>query len=254
MSLPKLGVVLRADDAFFRNAKKNDPCDVVVLRSCLLNPPRRAAAIELGKRIRKLYPNIEIWPLVWHYVSHRKEDGLVDQASRTLNGVQANFGHMQDSSEVRAAWETTKALCEHLEATGVVLRTPPSFSPGSLGQSRMASFAGTVKAADLRMLWEPDGLWTVEPATALAKMLDVEVAFSASSSSPGDLVDGEAPGHWAKTWLRVDAELRPDQAEILVAEAVAELGMGSPGPTHIICDGPRAHANLRMLGRELSHY
>lgn len=256
MSL-RLGVLL--DDLSLNGAKLDDPVDVVVIRSTFLNPPRAAAAKRQAEKIHELHRNAELIPYAWHYVTHEHDDGIDPGSNRALETT-GKFGHFRATPDVAQAWEISTICAQAFGANKLIVRTPTSFSPGSLSRKRMTEFVQTHASANLSLIWEPSGLWSVEAAVAFAEPLGVEVIGPALGLT-GQVLDFEDA-----RWLRVpggkDGRLRASQAESL-AVAIAELGLleedaedeaeadDESDTITLLFDGPRAHANLRGFIRTL---
>ena len=243
MPLPRLGVVLH-DDQALRIAQADDPVDLVVLRSTLLNPPRAGAATKLAARIREAHPDAEIVPYVWHMVSHAPSDGLRDMGTRTLPGEPRRYGHLQDTQETREAWAITRTCCAGLEASSVVLRTPASFTPSAPHRERLRAFAGERAAESLRLVWEAEGLWEPKETLAIARELDLDTIVPAFDGTGRPF-----KGTLERRWLRVDGagpttKLRPILAESLLA-AIEEHA--TDDPPVVLFGGPYGYANLRFF-------
>lgn len=248
----RLGVLL--DDLSLNGAKLDDPIDVVVIRSTFLNPPRAAAAKRQAEKIRELHRNAELICYSWHYVTHEADDAIEVGSNRALETT-GKFGHFRSTPDVAQAWEISTICAEAYGATKLIVRTPASFSPGSLSRKRMTEFVEKHVGEGRQLIWEPTGLWSIEAAVAFAEPLGVEVIGPAIGLT-GQVLDFEDA-----RWLRVpggkDGRLRASQAESL-AVALDELGVlededeGEDGESETITllfDGPRAHGNLRVFDR-----
>ncbi|MFV8751051.1 hypothetical protein ACNOYE_10940 [Nannocystaceae bacterium ST9] len=260
----RLGVLL--DDLALNGAKLDDPIDVVVIRSTFLNPPRAAAAKRQAEKIRELHREAELIPYAWHYVTHEADDGIEVGSNRALETT-GKYGHFRSTPDVAQAWQISTICAEAFGSDKLIVRTPPSFSPGALSRKRLTEFAEA--HPNLRLIWEPTGLWSIEAAVAFAEPLGIEVLGPAIGMT-GQVLDFEDA-----RWLRVpggkDGRLRGSQAESLAVE-LAELGMfeepeeadananeaeGDVEPDDdvaddtitLLFDGPRAHANLRAFDR-----
>jgi hypothetical protein len=247
----RLGVVID-DESLLRAAKAHDPVDVVVLRSTFLNPPRAAAARRIAERIRTLHPNAELIPYAWHYLTHEPGDGIVVGSNRSLEGA-GSYGHLRGDARAQV-WSIIEIYAEAMSASRVVIRTPPSFSPGSLSRRRFKSFVESIGPEGLELLWEPQGLWETAQAAVFAAEFGVEVIAPVFSMT-GALLDFEGAN-----WLRIggskDARLQSSHAEIL-ADALAELDLDDDlddddEQLTLLFDGPRAYANLRSFERARS--
>jgi hypothetical protein len=238
----RLGVVID-DENLLHGGQRKDPVDAVVLRWTFLNPPRAAAARRIAERIREQHPNAELIPYAWHYLTHEPGDGVTVGSNRSIDSSAGSYGHLRGDAHEHV-WSVTKICAEALGAGHVVLRTPPSFSPGSLSRRRFTNFLGSLGPTDPKVLWEPEGLWTPAQAAAFAGELGVEIVAPVFAMT-GQLLEFEGA-----TWLRIsgskDARLRSSHAEIL-ADALVELA--EEQPLTLLFEGPRAYANLRAFAR-----
>ncbi|PRQ03541.1 hypothetical protein ENSA5_14730 [Enhygromyxa salina] len=246
----RLGVVLD-DEAVLSGGRRDDPIGLVVLRSTFLNPPRAAAARRMGERVLARHPGVELVPYAWHYLTHEAGDGVVVGSNRSLDAKPGDYGHFRGGA-IAQAWEITKLCAEALGAQRVMIRTPSSFSPGSLSRRRFTSFVSGLGPDEPKLVWEPEGLWSSADAAAFGGPLGVEVVAPAFAMT-GQLLEFEGAG-----WLRIgggkDARLRSSHAEIL-AYALADLAAEraeAGQPLTLLFDGPRAYANLRAFARELA--
>lgn len=242
----RLGIVLN-DDSLLRAGRDDDPVDVVVLRSTFLNPPRAAASRKLGARCRERHAEAELVPYAWHYLSHEADDAVNVGSNRSLDTAAGRFGHFRDTPVVEQAWTVTKLCAEALEARRVMVRTPPSFSPGSLSRRRFTRFVESLGEDDPKLIWEPEGLWEPAEAASFAAPLGVEVI------APAFGMTGQLLEFGGATWLRVsgskDARLRSSHAEIL-AHALVDAAEAEDGAElTVLFDGPRAYTNLRAFAR-----
>ena len=238
----RLGVVLD-DETQLGAARRDDPIDVVLLRSTFLNPPRASATRRLGERIREHHGDVEVIPYAWHVLTHEASDGVVVGANRSLGATRDPHGHLREGDAGEQAWIVTKNCAEALGASRVVLRTPPSFSPGSLSRRRFTNFVAKLGPEDPKLVWEPEGLWSAASASAFASPLGVEVLAPAFGMT-GALLEFDGA-----SWLVVsgskDARMRSSHAEILAHELI-------DGPSlTVVFDGPRAYANVRVFARAL---
>lgn len=250
MPTPKLGVLINEEKALSA-ARETDPVALVVLRSTLINPPRAAAARTLAERVRGLHPEAALVPYVWHLVSHGAEDGVRELGTRALPGEARRFGHLQDTPEVREAWQTTLRCVQEFAAKQVVLRTPASFTPGSLGHARLTAFAEARAAEGIELVWEAEGLWEPPQTLALARRLGMQTVVPAFDGTGRPFA-----GSFERRWLRVDGAGPTDRLRGILAEALAFAVEGAEeaaedGPV-ILFAGPRAYANLRSFARELA--
>jgi len=249
MAAPRLGIIV-ADEKVVRIARSDDPVDLVVLRSALVNPPRAAAATKLRARFAAVHADAAICPYAWHLVSHGPKDGLRELGSRTLPGDPRAFGHLQDTDPVREAWASTKRCIDGLGSDTVILRTPASFTPGGLYRQRLRRFVEERRAEGLHVVWEAEGLWEPALTLAVARELDITTIVPAFDGTGRPFNKGSLE----RRWLRVDGagpttHLRPALADALLM-ALAEH---DPQAT-ILFGGPRGYANLRSFAKAYDNF
>jgi len=239
----RLGVVIDGEASLV--GRKDDPVEFVIVRSTFLNPPRAAAAKRLAARIRGRHPDAEVIPYAWHYLSHEASDGIEVGQNRSLDLGPEGSGHLRGPG-AEQAWVVTKICAEAFDASHVIFRTPPSFSPGALSRRRLTAFVQSCADDPFGLVWEPMGVWTLAEASAFAGPLGVEIMGQALAMS-GQLLD-----FGGAQWLRVSGgkqgRLRASQAEMLAIE-LADAGLEQ---LSIAFEGPRAYANLREFHRALA--
>ncbi|HEY8378790.1 MAG TPA: hypothetical protein VIK91_20000 [Nannocystis sp.] len=259
--MPRLGLILHDEHALraHRPARAGasaggdddetvDPVELVVLRSTLLNPPRAAAARALAEQVRAVHPRAALVPYVWHLVTHGERDGLREAGTRTLPGEPHRFGHLQDTPEVQSAWDVTLRCAREMGSSTVVLRTPPSFTPGTVNQARLAAFAAARAAEGIQVVWETDGLWEPAATLALARKLDI-VTLVPAFEGTGRPVEQS----YERRWLRVDGVGATERLRGALAEGLAHAleSKGALADTTVLFAGPRALSNLRAFARAL---
>ncbi|MBA3545910.1 MAG: hypothetical protein H0T76_05450 [Nannocystis sp.] len=247
MPIPKLGVLLN-DEKALHAAREADPVAFVVLRSTLINPPRAAGARGLAQRLASLHPGASVVPYVWHLVTHGAEDGVREFGTRSLPGEARRFGHLQDTAEVREAWQTTLRCAQEFGSTRVLLRTPPSFTPGAGNQARLAAFVAARAAEGLEVVWEADGLWESKQTLALARKLGMQTVVPAFDGAGRPFT-----GELERRWLRVDGAGPTSKLRGVLGEALAHAIETAETPASVVLfAGPRAYGNLRAFAEELS--
>lgn len=258
--MPRLGVILqdehalraarpaRPDPSDEAGDEAGDPVELVVLRSTLLNPPRAAAARALAEQVRSVHPNAVLVPYVWHLVSHAASDGLREAGTRTLPGEARRFGHLQDTPEVLSAWDVSLRCAKEMGADTVILRTPPSFTPGAVNQARLAAFVEARAAEGLHVVWELDGLWEPAATLALARKLSIDTLVPAFEGTGRPVQQT-----YEHRWLRIDAAGATERLRGALAESLvfALANADALEDTTILFSGARAHANLRSFARAL---
>lgn len=245
--MPRLGVILQ-DEHALRAARPDDPVDLVLLRSTLLNPPRAAAARAVAEHVRAAHPRAAIVPYVWHLVSHTEEDGLREMGTRALPGEPRKFGHLQDTPEVRSAWEISLRCAQEMGSRAMVLRTPASFTPSSMNHARLTAFAGARAAEGIELVWETDGLWEPAATLALARKLGIWTIVPAFEGTGRPI-----PQEYERRWLRVDGVGPTERLRGVLAESLMHAldAKDALADATVLFGGPRGHANLRAFAQTL---
>src|SRR5262245_30105289 len=127
----RLGVLV--DDLVLGGAKPDDPVEIVVVRSTFLNPPRAAAAKRQAERAREIHHDATLIPYAWHYVTHEQGDGIEVGSNRALETT-GKYGHFRSTPDVAQAWNVASICADAWDSSMLVVRTPTSFSPGSLSR------------------------------------------------------------------------------------------------------------------------
>ena len=247
MPTPKLGI-LASDEKAFHAARESDPVSLVVLRSTLVNPPRASGARAVAHNIQKLHPRASLVPYVWHLVSHGPEDHLRELATRSLPGEPRRFGHLQDTPEVREAWQTSLRCAQEFGSTRVLLRTPAGFTPSGGNHLRMTAFVEARRAEGIEVVWEAEGLWEPAQTLALARKCGMQTVVPAFDGAGRPYT-----GSLERRWLRVDGAGPTSRLRGVLAEALAHQLAGADGDEAVVLfAGPRAYANLRAFATEFS--
>jgi hypothetical protein len=244
-----LGLLLGQHNARARTSP--DPrVERLLLERTLLDPPRAAAAKRWAEQVRRTYPAAELVPYVWHLVSHGPEEHMAERTTRSLPGPLHLFGGVQDSPQTRQAWEVTRLCIDAIGARSVVLRTPPSVTPGALGRGRVRAFVETRRAEGVAVVWEPEGLWEPAVAAALAQEAGATLmlpAFAGGRALRNEEGDGLAvPG----AWLRVDGSGPRQTIHGGIVDDLLDHAE-TAADTVLVFTGPRAHANLGMVADAL---
>ena len=247
MPIPKLGVLLN-DEKALHAARETDPVALVVLRSTLINPPRAAGARALAQKLRALHPRATLVPYAWHLVSHGADDVVRDFGTRVLPGEARRFGHLQDTPEVREAWQTTLRCAQEFGSKHVLLRTPASFTPGLGNQARLAAFVEARAAEGLEVVWEAEGLWEPAQTLALARKLGMQTVIPAFDGAGRPFA-----GALERRWLRVDGAGPTSRLRGVLGESLAHALETAEAPAAVVLfAGPRAYGNLRAFAQELT--
>jgi len=250
---PRLGLVI-TDERQIGRGRADDGVGLVTLRTTMLDMPRAAGARRSADRIGAAHPGAQRGVYAWHYLTHASDDALTGRGTRTLDAGTEPVGHLREGGVLDQAWTTTMTALSALEGSFVVLRTPPSFSPGTLSRRRLANFVARVRDG-AKLVWEPEGMWSPEETVAVAGELDINVMLPAFSSA-GRAAEYDAP--WSSVWRRVGGmgarpELSSAAAEVLAFE-LADAWEADPAadPVIVMFEGERAHANLRRFRRALT--
>jgi hypothetical protein len=244
--MPQLSLMLTERNA--RHLRQPMPeVAYALLERTLYDPPRAAAAARWASQLQRSFPQAELAPYVWHYISHDRDDGLRDHASRTMPGEPHELGALRDTPQARQAWTAVLPCIEALHAKRIVLRTAASISPGNVGRRRIETFVKARRDDGLATVWEPEGLWDQDEATAFARDIGATLLWRA-------FVAGR-PARAGQTladpavWLRVDGagrnpRMSPDQLDALLEHTDEQPD------SVLVFTGPKALGNLRAFAAE----
>ena len=84
-------------------------------------------------------------------------------------------------------WERVRSAAETLEATAVLVATPPSFTPTGPNRTALSAFFERCGRDRLRVVWKPSGLWTVEDVAVVSVDLDLETCIDPLVQLPDQL-------------------------------------------------------------------
>jgi hypothetical protein len=241
-----LGVLL-SDNNGRRQRQPMPQVGLVLLERTLFEPPRASAAARWANHVRRMFPNAEIIPYAWHLLSHGPDDGLRAMSSRTLDGSPHKFGSLQDSDEVRRAWEAVRPCYEALGAKRIVARTPTSLAPGAVGRKRLQTFTERRREEGFELVWEPQGLWSAPEVVTLASSLKIDAMGPAFlAGRPNVETDEPEILYHRSAWLRVDAMGRRPRLSADQLDALADHVEMVPDAT-LVFAGPKALANLEAV-------
>jgi len=244
-----LGIVLNETNAI--RAKPDRRVGLVLLERTFYDPPRRAAMVRWTQQIRRSFPAATVVPYTWHLASHGPDDSTRQHATRTLAGEPGKIGSLQLNAETQPAWDVTEICREACEAQQIVVRTPPSLTPGMLGRRRLQKVAEAQQAKGVSLIWEPSGLWEATEALAFGREIGAKVIFPAfEGGRPSYVSEGSLDLVGFGAWLGVAPvgarqNLSGDQVDALVDHAEEHPD------SVMIFSGRRALAGIRTVGEAL---
>ncbi len=117
--------------------------------------------------------------------------------------------------EALTLWERLHAALQVLESKVVLFKTGPEFTPTNQNKDRLTEFFSRAAEPDLRLVWQPRGLWAPEDLAELSASCPVVLARDplAEDLSFEDWV------YW-RVWGLGRAELGPADMEVLLDRAL----------------------------------
>lgn len=171
--------------------------------------------VPLGRIRRQAGPDKQIIVMASQLITHPADDPTFRFDRQAL--PEGPCGLLRDTPAVAAGWEATLAAAQACEAQGVLLRTPPAFTPSRLHREALARFSAAALAdlAGRTLAWEPMGLWEPDEAAALATELGLVCVVDPLRDEPA-----EGP----VAYLRLRGLLRYSDDDLLdVLEQAAEF-------------------------------
>ena len=124
--------------------------DVVELKDARATPPKTATA----KRWRKEAPNrVAFTVQLPGYLFE------TPPSDAPFSGDLRAYGSFQITEENLGLWEKTQRFADGLEATALVLLTPPEFTPAKAHCDALSTFLNGVQLSGRDLVWEPRGPW-----------------------------------------------------------------------------------------------
>jgi hypothetical protein len=90
---------------------------------------------------------------------------------------QSEAGRKTLTEEILAGWKLTLDRASALSAKAVLLRTPAGFMPGETQRELIKAIAELDRGKKLALIWEAEGLWSVESARTFAESIGLVYAF-----------------------------------------------------------------------------
>ncbi len=157
--------------------------DLVELLGPHHGAPKRAPLRKLRKQAG---PDKGIIVVASQLVTHPAEDPAFRFDRQAMPS--GPCGLLRDTEAVAAGWQSTVQAAEACEAQGVLLRTPPAFTPSTAHRAALARFteAALADLSGRALAWDPAGLWEPEEAAALATELGLVCAVDPLRDEPAE--------------------------------------------------------------------
>jgi uncharacterized protein YecE (DUF72 family) len=111
------------------------------------------------------------------HITHPASSPLFKKLSPPLpEADRPKVGLFQNTPQVAAAYEKTRAAADALSAKAIVFETPLEFTPTKENRERLIRFFQERDRGGRRMVWDPRGPWDPEQAREAAKAADILLA------------------------------------------------------------------------------
>lgn len=152
----------------------SDAFDLVELNRTFYSLPRTSTAERWRDEV---VGNFEFAVKAWQAVTHpwnsptwnNHRDSIDDSVDTD------DLGFLQPSEAVYTAWEETRARAAALDASVVLIQTPPSFDYTDRHEADLREFFSTVERDGLAIAWEPRGDWPEHPDAVAAVCNDLDL-------------------------------------------------------------------------------
>jgi uncharacterized protein YecE (DUF72 family) len=152
--------------AYFRQFK------VVEVQQTFYDPPA-PATLERWRADapRDFEFTMKAWQVITHFGTSRTYRRLRSPFS---DRARAEAGGFRANKTVLGAWQTTLACARILRATAILFQCPASFRPTDENIAAMRHFFSLIeRPAQVRLLWEPRGVWPDDIVWSLCADLDL---------------------------------------------------------------------------------
>ena len=115
---------------------------------------------------------VKAWQALTHPTSSPTWNGHREDLT---DEQEADFGYLSPTAVVEEAWTETKQRAEALEASVVVLQTPPSFDASDSHEANMRELLSRIDRDGLALAWEPRGDWPDNPDRVATICADLDL-------------------------------------------------------------------------------
>lgn len=152
--------------------------------------------------------------------------------------VPAALASLEGGEEAERALKATRAIANVLRPRWWVVRTPPSVRPTRKAREELSALFERLRTPEIRIAWEPHGLWEEAAASEAAAALGAHVVHDLAQTAPpaGEVL-----------YARLQAFGRGARVSLGLAERVAERAAGF-SEAFIAVEGVGARAIQRALG------
>lgn len=171
----------------FRSTKEEyaKKFSVVEVQHTFYQPPQ----IGTLERWRETVPkNFEFALKAWQLITHEAKSPTFKRLKKNLTDAEkADAGRFKPTETVAAAWETTLACAEALQAKIVLFQCPASFRQTAENIENLEKFFGSIERGKLNFAWEPRGDWDGKTVKSLCEKLNLWHAvdpFSRPTETP----------------------------------------------------------------------
>jgi uncharacterized protein YecE (DUF72 family) len=151
----------------------------------------------------------------------------------------SDLANLEGGEKAERAWKSVRVIANILKPRWWVVRTPTSVRPTRKAREDLASLFAQLKAPDVRIAWEPRGLWEDSSAAEAAAAFGAHLVQDIAQHDP---VPGEV------LYARLLAFGRGARVGLGLAERVAERMRGF-SEAFVAVEGRGAREILRALGQ-----
>jgi len=133
-------------------------------------------------------PNFEFVLKAWQLITHDRKSPTYRRLKKNLSDVeQQEAGYFRPTEVVQAAWETTLACAQAVQARTILFQCPASFKQTKENIANLKRFFKCINAYELNLAWEPRGEWDPKVVRRICDELNLWHAvdpFTAESTTP----------------------------------------------------------------------
>ena len=120
-------------------------------------------------------PDFEFTLKAWQLITHASTSSTYRRLRRSLTARERDgLGAFRNTPIVDEGWRRTVECAHILSATAILFQSPASFGPTDENIENLQAFFGRIeRPKEIRLMWEPRGLWPAQEVARLCAELSL---------------------------------------------------------------------------------